>query len=205
MKKIIIQFSVFFLLLATNVYSQEKESGGVHWGVKAGINIANVSIKSSGLSISASSLIAPTGGLFATIPVGRGGFQIQPELLYSALGFKYKDAAFNIDYTANYNYLVLPVLFKYAIESSGFAAYAGPQLGYLLSAKDKMGATTTDVKADVKSTDLAGIVGLEYTFPMGINISSRYQLGFSNDAKNTSSGESAKLNAITFTLGYRFK
>lgn len=103
------------------------------------------------------------------------------------------------------NYLTLPVLAKYSFEDAGFGAYLGPQIGYLLSAKGIFEGDSEDLKEDLKSTDISGIIGVEYFLPAGIGISARYQLGLSNIAKDADEGEgSIKNNALTFTLGYRF-
>lgn len=173
------------------------------FGFKAGVNLANVNIKSSGITFSPSTLVAPVGGVFVTLPIGIAGFQIQPELLYSGQGYK-------IDGTGggkgNNNYVVLPVLAKYSILSTGLALYAGPQFGYLVSAKiTPQGGTSADVKADYKSTDVAGVAGLEYNFPMGLNLSGRYQFGLSNISKDESVDGTLKNKSITFTLGFSIK
>lgn len=173
------------------------------FGIKAGINLANVTIKSSGLTVSPSSRIAPVGGIYVTLPIGIGGFQIQPELLYSGQGYKIDGTEGGIGST---NYFVVPVLAKYSVLSSGFAFYAGPQFGYLISAKETpTGGTSIDVKDGYKSTDIAGVAGVEYNFPIKLNLSARYQFGLSNVIKETSPDESLKNNSFTFTVGFNIK
>ncbi len=200
MRKIrVILFSLAVLLSAKSFAQDEEATTGVRFGLKAGINIANLTVKPSDEEFSSSSLIGINGGFFATIPVAEG-FGIQPELTYSGLGAKEKISNGKL----LLNYLTLPVLAKYSFENSGFGAYLGPQIGYLLSAKTKVGSETQDIKEDLKSTDFSGIIGVEYVLPMGIVASARYQLGLSNIAKDTESGESLKNKAITFTVGYRF-
>lgn len=200
MKKIAISILGLFLLFASVANAQEA-ANDIRFGVKAGINVANISIKANGVSISPSSVLGGTGGFFATIPVS-SAVSVQPELLYSMLGYKISSGG--LSGTANYNYLVLPLLVKYGFAESGFAAYAGPQIGYLLSAKEKSGGMSEDAKDGLKKTDVAGIIGVEYTLPVGFNLSARYQLGLTNIVKDAGSDESGKLNALTFTVGYRF-
>lgn len=170
------------------------------FGIKAGINLANVTIKSSGLAISPSTLVAPVAGVYATLPVGIGGFQIQPELLYSGQGYK-------IDGTGggkgNSNYFLVPILAKYSVMSSGFALYAGPQFGYLISAKETpTGGVSVDVKDGYKSTDISGVAGVEYNFPFKLNLSARYQFGLTNVSKESGTDASLKNKSFTFTIGF---
>lgn len=198
------------MLLSAKCFAQDEVTAtGVRFGVKAGINIANVTIKPEDDESSLGSLVGINGGFFATIPVS-AGFAIQPELTYSGLGAKTKTSALGGEGggTENaklmLNYLTLPVLAKYTFEDAGFAAYLGPQIGYLLSAKGKYGGETEDIKEEVKSTDISGIIGVGYFLPMGVGLSARYQLGLSNIAKDTEGEGSLKNKALTFTLGYRF-
>ena len=109
--------------------------------------------------------------------------------------------------TANLNYLSVPILVKYAIQSSGFSVSAGPQIGLLLSAK----YGDTDIKSNLKGTDFSGVIGVEYALPMGIIFSARYQIGFANVGKSsTTSGsgysynvsDNIKNNALSITVGY---
>ena len=196
------------LFIANISYAQVnvKSPLKTRFGIKAGINLANVTIKSSGLTLSPSSLVAPVGGLYVTLPIGVGGFQIQPELLYSGQGYKVDKVDGTDGGKGNNNYFVVPVLAKYAIASSAFAFYAGPQFGYLLSAKETpTGESSTDVKANYKSTDISSVFGIEYNLPIGLNLSARYQLGMTNVAKDVAADESFKNKSFTFTLGYNIK
>lgn len=210
MKKIKIALLGMSVLIAAQSFAQKdtkkSDASAVAFGIKAGFNIANVTVKSSGLTVTPSSLFGATGGFFANIPVGTGGFGIQPELLYSMMGYKISSSITggNVDGTANLNYLSIPVLAKYNINKPGFGVYAGPQLGILMSAKAKSGSVSEDIKDQVKSTDMSAVVGLEYGLEMGLNFSTRYQIGLSNIDKDPASGTSTKNNAFTFTIGYQF-
>lgn len=206
MKKIKFLMLSLTILAATSVFAQKdekkNEKNELSFGIKAGINLANQTAKASGLTISTSSLLGITGGAFVNLPVSDGGFAIQPEVLYSMMGSKISFGGQSS--TAELGYISVPVLAKYNIDKPGFGVYVGPQIGFLMSAKDKTGSTSTDSKSDYKSTDFSAVVGLEYSLDMGINASARYQIGLSNIAKETSNGESLKNNAFTFTIGYSF-
>ena len=183
------------LALVGTVYtaSAQLKSRGVMIGVKAGINLANISISDGGTSTSPNSLTRGTAGAFAMIPAGKK-FTIQPELLYLGMGYKYGGSK------AKFDYLSVPVLAKFTV-APGFGIYAGSQIGFLLSAK----ADGDDVKDNIKSTDFSGVFGADYILSNGINFTTRYQLGLSNIVKDVNADETVKNNAFTFTIGYVFK
>lgn len=170
----------------------------VSFGVKAGINLANFSVSEGELD--SKSKLGLNAGVFATIHASES-FGIQPELAWSTLGAKAKESGGK----QILNYLTLPVLAKYTFATSGFSLYAGPQIGFLLSAKSKLGDESISNKDQFKSTDFAGVAGLEFEFPnTPFNISGRYQFGLSNIAEGSTGDVKLKNNAATFTIGYRF-
>ena len=60
----------------------------------------------------------------------------------------------------------------------------GPQISFLVSAKEKTSGTNEDIKDQFKSTEIAGIIGAGYTLPNGFGFDARYQLGLSSIAKD---------------------
>ena len=148
------------------------------------------------------SKIGINAGAFASIPVGEG-FAVQPELLFSAMGAKINDGNDEGKYLLNY--ISVPVLAKFNLPESKFSVYAGPQIGFLITGKAKAAGTTIDVKDQFESTDFSGVFGLQYEIANNVNLSTRYQLGFSNIIKDDNNGESkVKNNALNFTIGYTF-
>jgi hypothetical protein len=118
-------------------------------------------------------------------------FAVQPEIVYSTQGAKYK---LNNE-TTNFNlsYINVPVLFQYMFEN-GLRLQAGPQLGVLVAAKSKTGSTTIDNKENIKPIDLALSLGAGYIIPsIGLGIDVRYNLGLNNindigEVKSTNRG-----------------
>ena len=102
------------------------------------------------------------------------------------------------------NYLNLPLLVQY--NASGFFAETGPQVGLLLSAKNKTEydgqEEETDVKDDMNSTSFAWAIGLGYRMPAGLGIGARYNLGLSNLAKDAEDDYKIKSNVIQISLSY---
>lgn len=99
------------------------------------------------------------------------------------------------------DYLNLLVLAKFMI-ADGLSIHAGPQVGFLLSAKAKGGEETMDIKDELKGTDFSGVLGLGYQMDSGLNFGARYNLGFSNIAD---SGEAdLKNNVFQVSVGFMF-
>jgi len=188
------------LLFTLSVKAQKNESSNFSFGVKAGVNISNMKASGQGISISYSSLTRFVGGIYGEYKFSEV-LGIQPELIYNGLGAKYSGIK------DEFGYLSLPILLKYSIPRSGLGIYAGPQISLVLSAKEKSDSlrTTTDIKNEMKSSEFSGVVGVDYIFSCGASISARYQLGFSNFAKNIPSGYSMKNNAFGITVGYKIR
>ena len=136
-------------------------------------------------------------------------FSVQPELLFSSQGTKYSDSD-GFDGKLKFNYLNLPVMAKVYV-SDGFFFEAGPQLGYLLSAKDEYespGLSGEDDLKDegfVKDIDVGANIGLGYQLDSGLNIGARYNFGLTNINDLEDSGDfSIKNSVISLLVGFRF-
>ena len=184
-------------LLAMAAFITSIAGAQIQFGVKAGLNLGNLSISPSG---GASYSLHPSlhaGGLVYLPLISH--FGLQPELLYSGQGTKVKYAGMTA--TTNLGYVNVPILFKYK-DPSGFFAEIGPQLGILLSAKTKADGTTTDVKDHVKSTDISGVLGIGYLTSLNLGIDARYNLGFTNINKDGDG--TVKNNVIQLGVFYIF-
>ena len=128
---------------------------------------------------------------------------VQPELLFSNQGTMVKEG--DAKATWNLNYINIPVMLQYNT-TSGFYAETGPELGLLMSAKQKVKvgdeSESMDIKDSFKGINFSWGLGLGYKLPSGIGFGARYNLGLSNiideaDAKVTNSG-------FTVGLSYTF-
>ena len=151
-------------------------AGHVNIGIKGGVNLYNVHNDNN------TKYDPRTGyhfGLLGHIHFNNQ-FAIQPEIVYSAQGAKIEmDTKYNLDY------INVPVLFQYMFDN-GFRLQAGPQVGFLISAKSKNNNNTTDNKDNLKPIDFGVSIGASYVFPpTGFGIDARYNLGLSNINKNS--------------------
>lgn len=207
MKKIILLFAVS--IITGSAFAQL----GLDYGIKAGANFSTLTDKATGASISNTSYKAGLyAGIFGSINIGEG-IGISADLAFSQMGGK-ADLVDNtgtkvgtIDQTLNY--IPLSVFFNYGIPNvKGLGVFAGPQISFLASYKGKatidgVGTTESTDKSGIKSTDFAGVIGVQYQLPtIPIIFSARYQYGFTNIGKDA--GDKLYNSAATVTVGYAF-
>ena len=200
MKKIILTVAAVFAFGFTN--AQETK-----FGIKGGVNFANL----TGDIEDNSSLVGFNVGGLVEIKVS-DKFFIQPELLFSAQGAKaeYTEGTINYEGKLNLGYLNIPLMAKYYV-AEGLSLEAGPQIGFLLSAKSKFDVTDgtnsasseEDVKDDFESTDFGFNFGAGYDFTSNLSAGVRYNLGLTNIAKN-SGDEELKNTVLSVSLAYKF-
>lgn len=165
------------------------------FGAKAGLNISNF----TGDVEDNSSKIGFQVGAFAEIKVSEK-FAVQPEVVFSALGAKFDFGGTDVNY--NMNYLTIPVMAKYFV-AEGFSLEAGPQVGFLMSAKAKADGESLDVKDGFESTDFGINVGAGYDVTENINLGLRYTIGVSNILADSGDVKAGNSN-IAFAVGYKF-
>ncbi len=185
MKKIFFTTAVLFTFGFAN--AQETK-----FGLKAGLNISNFTGDVEGNSFKP----GIQAGAFVEIKTS-DKMAIQPELMYSSLG------GVKFDYvTLNFDYLVLPVMVKY-FATEKFTLEAGPQIGFLLSAKAKTDEGSEDVKSGFNSTDFGVNLGAGYDVSEKVNLSLRYTAGLSNILKDAGNDKGMNIN-IAIALGFKF-
>ena len=88
----------------------------------------------------------------------------------------------------------------------GLSIQAGPQIGYLASAKadvdvDGYGSGSDDYKDQTKSIDFSVAGGIGYDLPMGLFFDARYTTGITK----VNEGDGDLKNAVVqFSVGYKF-
>lgn len=192
MKKILMTVA-FAALAIAGANAQTK------FGVRAGLNLADVAIKSEYAKVE--SKIRPAfyvGGLaeFAFNDV----VLMDAGLTYSNQGAKAKEG----DRADIQHALNLPVWFKY--DFAGFRPKAGLYAGYILSQQTKAGDKVTTVDKDLYNHFDYGIgLGAEYNLPNnGLFFEASYNWGLANLQKNGDSKNYANNRVIQVGVGYKF-
>jgi len=166
----------------------------INFGAKAGVNFA--SITGDDISEYLDGKTSFHVGVVAEIVISEK-FSFQPELLYSAQGATLSE--FDIDVDLNLDYLNLPLMAKFYV-AEGFSLEAGPQVGFLLSAKMKASgggeSAEEDIKDVVKGIDFGVNFGIGYKLDSGLNFGARYNLGLSNDNDDPESPDDSYKNSV---------
>lgn len=182
MRKIILLTGILFYA-NLNAQSSKKDEGIV-FGLKGGLNISNFigDIQNNDIRTSAHF------GLISEIMIN-DKFSLQPELLYSAQGYIGRPApGFS---RSKYDYINFPVLAKIYV-AKRISVEAGPQIGFLLSAKER---TSNDIIpiSNQNKVDFGLNLGLAFDLKNGVFFQTRYNLGLSNI------NSSANANALQYS------
>lgn len=186
MKKLLAVSLVFFFSLSI-VRAQH-----VNFGIKGGYNSSSVQI-SDGADFNSKSGIH-IGGL-AHIHIN-SHFAVQPELVYSCQGGESGNTKLKL------SYINVPVLVQYMV-NDGFRLQTGPQVGFLVSAKQKIGDIEVDIDDTFNSVDISWVLGGGYLFSSGFGIDARYNIGLNNISDD--SDFEAKNRVFQVGLFYQFK
>ena len=181
MKKLL--FSVACLLSGAGAVHAQSD---VSLGLKAGASLSNFVGKQADPY---QSIIGFQAGVFANIGFTRM-FAFQPELLYSRKGAKISA----LDLTTHLDYVDVPLVFHVNVDGLFFEA--GPQIGFLVAARNKLGTVSTDVKAAYNTVDAGYVFGLGYQRKAGPGIGLRYNGGLTNVEKGLTVGGSKIQNNI---------
>lgn len=194
MKKIFISLLVLCAVMTVQAQKNKREEG-IKLGIKGGLNVANLMGDIDDVSIRTSVNI----GLLAEIIV-TDKFSVQPELLYSGQG-----ATSTSDNPLlgrlKLDYILLPVLAKFPI-AGGLSFEAGPQLGFLVSSKNKTNDSNDKIE-DLKTMDFGLDAGLEYELKNGVIFQGRYNLGLTN-INDASDNSRISNGVIQLSVGYLF-
>jgi hypothetical protein len=143
-------------------------------------------------------------GVFANISLSKL-VAFQPELLYSQKGAKQTTVL--DEYTTRFHYVDIPLSFH--VNTNGFFLEAGPQVGLLAAAQQKVGSVSTNIKSLFNDADLGYIAGLGYQQKSGLGIGLRYNGAFTNVRKsielgNVSIQSRQRNSALQLYLTYSF-
>lgn len=181
MKKLLFSLS----LLVGSVGAVQAQSD-VSLGLKVGGTLSSYAGKQA---TNDKNLVGFHGGGFANIGL-TDLYAFQPEIIYSQKGAKSSSS----DLTTRLSYLDVPLAFH--VNADGLFFEAGPQVGFLLSAQNETGNTSTDVKSLLNTVDFGYLFGLGYQRKSGLGIGLRYNGGFTNIEKAVTTGPTTVQNNI---------
>lgn len=169
-------------------------------GIKGGPNFANINTEST-LGENYKSRTGFHAGAFTLFKFTKVG--IQPEILFSQQGTTVEFNSQNLE--QNYSYINIPIMLKlYTV--AGINLQAGPQFGFVSKAEVETLVNnvkvTSDVKDELKGSDLSLALGAGWDLPFGLTIDARYNLGLSkiNDGNNS---PDAKNQVFQVSVGFK--
>jgi Outer membrane protein beta-barrel domain len=188
MKKIM--FSILVIALTIPIIAQ------TGFGIKGGIT--SYAIKSN-VDDQSYIPVAAHFGAFAQINI-TDVFSVQPEVLYSQQGNKYETNG--VKESRNLDYVNIPIMLQ-ANTKKGFTFEAGPEFGFLMSAKYKEdGKVISDIKQTFKGSNFSLGLGLIYRMKIGLGFGFRYCIGLSNIS--TVANTTEKSNGGQIGISYKF-
>ena len=209
MKKLNTAGFCVIIVLAIAIQPIFAQDDAMQFGVKAGLNLANISFDPE-----------PEGVSFdAATKFGLGGIMLYPlsevldlqvEAMYLFKGSKVDVFGDVIVVEFNFTYLSVPVMGRYNLGSGDTSPYivVGPEFGFLLSAKVKVDDEEEDIKDTTKSIDLGLNIGAGVSMDMGtmpVFAEVRYSLGLSDIKDDPDDPDTtAKTTGIQLFVGMMF-
>lgn len=186
---------LIILIAFLSSYNYSISQNDLQFGIKTGLNL---SILNRVVELETRRSVHI--GFLSEFPISKF-FSIQPELMYSSQGTSFSEDALKL------NYFILPIMAKYYfVDQISFEA--GPQFGYLLSAKSEFSEQdNSDVTYQYRDLDFGVSLGFGYKLNSGINFSLRYYFGLASIYYYTDFGYDWKISNRVFqvSIGYFFK
>ena len=193
-----------FFVAAFLLFVTASAGAQLSYGPKLGLNLSQVTLSSP--AFDGGFRPGFFAGAFANYALG-DKFSVQAEALYSSEGGNEKNTVTGDKGHINFSYLQVPLLARYKF-TPNFFAEAGPQLGFLLSAKDKYDGEDLDIKQYYKSTDFRFPVGIGYQFDASqmhaLTINLRYAFSLSPVNEANVNGDDLKVQVFSVGAAIRF-
>lgn len=177
----------FSLVLLTGLSGAAQAQRNVSLGLKAGGTLANFVGEQAG---SYKNTLGFQAGGFANIGLSKL-FAFQPEVLYSRKGAKLPSSP---EVTTRLDYVDVPLVFHVNVDGLFFEA--GPQVGFLVAARQKTDNQSLDVKPNYNTVDAGYLFGLGYQRKTGLGVGLRYNGGITNVEKSVLVGTTKVQNNI---------
>lgn len=222
MRKRYLSILVFALVAAS---AAPAIAGKISFGANLGILMSNVTGTPEGWEGAKSYRTTATGGVYLNYALSES-FSLQPEIVYASKGFAgniYEDEWFDIDATASFDYIEIPVLARYSfMPGKKFrpCVLAGASLSYCMASELEVSQWPASVTVDISSlthtTDFGLILGGGFGYEVGkgtLTFDIRYQNCFTNvvtsgdfeidGSVQTINVDDFKNYGFAFLVGYR--
>ena len=206
MKKI--SFIVFALSIGLVTFAQNENvtpmAVKTRFGIKAGVNLAKLRPSDFATNEPQTNFKSSfNAGALVNIPLGTGGFAVQPEAMYSRQGSKMKQTTTVGTVTTtnsieqDFGYINVPVMLQWK-SAGGFYVEAGPQAGFLIAAQQEGPGNNaeTENKESFKPFDFSVGAGLGFLSRIGLGIGARYNHGFRNVLDNDGDNNPSLRNSV---------
>jgi hypothetical protein len=199
-----------------------------NFGIRAGINLGNVTGMDMNESIPGVMSISSTTSMGVGFHVGavanmeiNDNWVFAPEVLYYTVAFKetinISETIFGVSTsqstsgTGSFSYIQIPLLIQFKLNKEGGLNFsAGPEFGIMMGSSvtstDATGASTTTSGTSGYNTLNIGVgIGAGYMLDMGLGFDVRYDLGLANvvKAQGTTAAE-GKTGVILIGARYMF-
>jgi len=216
---------IIAIILLAAISGAPAYAGKTTFGIKAGLNVSNISGTPEGWDDSIEWKAGFTGGAFLNYAFNKN-FSIQPELLFTQRGFRSAllEGIIDVDLTVSLDYFELPVLAKYAFSAEKKfrpTLFAGPSFAYCsgstLTFSSWIFSGDIDFSSVTHTTDFSIVLGggFDYVLERGtIVFDTRFTYGFTNvivsgdfeinGDTETIDEDDFKNYGVSFMLGYVF-
>jgi hypothetical protein len=205
MKKI---FLMAVMAVAALTANAQQEAGTFSLQPKVGLNVTTITGDAwkakAGFTAGVEGMYQATEkfGVSAAVMYSMQGAKVKQDFvkdMATAYGYGAAVGAINEDMKINYGYINIPILANYYVVK-GLAVKAGIQPGFMVSAKEKYGDTSVNVKDGCKTFDFTIPVGVSYEIA-NVVFDARYNFGLTKTVKDV---DKMKNGVFTFTVGYKF-
>ncbi len=192
---------ILILVLAVSFAVQAQE---MMFGAKTGIALGSVTndVEDFGFSseVDKKFRVGMMFGGMMHMPIG-DEMMLMVEAAYLQKGVKFEFEGEELTFKTDF--LQIDVLAKYMV-ADAFGIYAGPAMGFLLSAKEDTPIGEFDLKDYMKSTEFSVSFGGQYMFGENMIADARYNLGLTPMNDDEEDEEDMKSTTIILSVGYLF-
>jgi hypothetical protein len=167
-------------------------------GVKGGLNFANQSWSDNGSTFTPSGVQLPVFGVYFSLRLGK--------YLASQKGSKFTEEGYTDQITGSY--IEVPVLAKIYVVPEGPVRpilFAGPAIGFMLSAEEVYDGESEDISDEVTGTDFGVVFGGGLEFKAGravLTLDVRYDMGLTDVEASDELQVKNKTVSVMIGLGF---